>query len=298
MKSSSRSFRLILAFLVSLIFTQSQAQEPADITIHRGDIPLKGKFYETEGTGVFPTVILLHGFPGNDKDILDIGRKLPEAGINALTFNYSGTHQSEGLFNFENSQKDIKAAFEFIYHSGNISKYKIDTNHVYLGGYSYGGGMALTYAANHPETQSVFSIAGNDHGAFIKEYNHNPEVRDMIDKMFDDLKNQPEIVRFGPGGTPEAMAEMEIIKLNPTYDLRYCAPMLAQKNILLIGAWDDVNVSIENVVLPLYRALKNEKAKNVKITAVQDDHSFRNSREELAQIIIEWIKTTSERNKY
>lgn len=298
MKSSSSLFRLILAFLVSLIFTQSQAQEPADITIHRGDILLKGKFYVTEGIGVFPTVILLHGFPGNDQDVLGIGRKLSEAGINALTFNYSGTHESQGLNNFENSQKDIKAAFEFIYQPGNISKHKIDTNHFYLGGYSYGGGMALTYAANHPEVQSVFSIAGCDHGAFMREYSRNPEMREMIDEMFNGLKEHPETVRFGPGGTPEEIAEMGIIKLNPTYDLRYCAPMLAQKYILLIGAWDDVNVSIENVVLPLYRALKKEKAKNVRITAVQDNHSFRNSREELAHIIIEWIKTTSERNKY
>ena len=282
--------KALIIFSAILAVTQSQASTPVEITINRNGIHLKGKFYISEGTDTFPIVILLQGFPGNEQDVLGIGEKLSEAGINALTFNYSGTHQSEGVYNFENTQKDIKAVFEFIYQPENMHKYKIDTTRIYLGGYSYGGGMALTYAANHPEIKSVFSIGGNDHGAFFKEYNRNPEMREMIDKMFDELKVQSETVRFGPGGTPKEIAEMGIIETNPTFDLRNCAPFLASKNILLIGGWDDLNVSIENIVLPLYRALINAKAKNVKITAVQDNHSFRNSREELAQVIIDWLK--------
>ena len=49
----------------------------------------------------------MQGFPGNETDVLDIGSKLSEVGINELTFNYSGTHQSEGDLNFETTQKDI-----------------------------------------------------------------------------------------------------------------------------------------------------------------------------------------------
>ena len=290
-------FKAFVIFLTVLTATQSQASKPVEITIDRNGVHLKGKFYISEGTGKFPTVILLQGFPGNEQDVLGIGKKLSGVSINALTFNYSGTHQSEGEFNFENTQKDIKAVFEFIYHSKNIHQYKVDTTRIYLGGYSYGGGMAFTYAANYPEIKSVFSIAGNDHGAFMKEYNRNPEMKKMIDKMFDELKVQTETVRFGPGGTPKGIAELRIIELNPTFDLRNCAPLMAPKDILLIGGWDDRGVSIENIILPLYRALKNENAKKVKITAVQDNHTFRNSREELAQTIIEWIKTSPERNE-
>ncbi len=273
-----------------------QALKPVEITIDRNGVHLKGKFYISEGAGKFPTVILLHGFPGNKQDVLDIGKILSEAGINAVTFNYSGTHQSEGEFNFENTQQDIEAAFEFVRQSKNIRRFKIDTARIYLGGYSYGGGMAFTYAADHPEIKSVFSIAGNDHGAFMKEYNRNPEMKEKIDNMFDGLKIQTETVRFGPGGTPKGIAELGIIESNPSLDLRNCAPLLAQKDILLIGGWDDRNVSIEQIVLPLYRALKNENAQKVKITAFQDNHSFRNSREEVAHTIIEWIRNAPESN--
>jgi dipeptidyl aminopeptidase/acylaminoacyl peptidase len=72
---------------------------------------------------------------------------------------------------------------------------------------------------------------------------------------------------------------------------------LAPKDILLIAGWDDGNVSIENIVLPLYRSLKNEKAMNVKIIAVPDSHSFRNSRDELTQIIIEWLNFIDKEEK-
>ena len=290
MRLHSIFFIVILLCLIFISCTQTHSSTPLDITINRSGVQLKGKFYIPEGAGTFPTVILMHGFPGNEIDVLGIGKKLSEVSINALTFNYSGTHKSEGEFNFVNTQKDIEAVFEFVHQSENIHKYKIDTTCIILGGYSYGGGMALTYAANHPEIREVFSIVGNDHGAFMKEYNRNPEMKKMIDQMFDELKAQTGTVRFGKGGIAKEIAEMKIIELNPTYDLRNCAPLLVQKNILLIAGWDDNKSSIENIILPLYRELKKEKAQNVKIVAFQDDHSLKNCRDELAQTIIEWLR--------
>ena len=71
--------------------------------------------------------------------------------------------------------------------------------------------------------------------------------------------------------------------------------MLAEKRILLIGAWDDLNVSFENIFLPLYRELKNEKAEDVTVAGVKGGHSLKNSRDELVETIIEWIKEKSTR---
>ena len=92
-------------------------------------------------------------------------------------------------------------------------------------------------------------------------------------------------------------SEIGIDKLDPTLDLRKSASLLAQRDILLIGGWDDDGPTIDHHILPLYRALKSEKAENVRIVAFQDDHGFGNSRAELAQTIIEWLKTASERKK-
>ncbi|MGB2956538.1 MAG: alpha/beta fold hydrolase [Anaerolineales bacterium] len=295
MRQISKIFSILSLFLILTAVVYSHTSTPIDISIDRSGVLLKGKFYVTNGTGTFPTVILLQGFPGNEIDVLGIGKKLSEVGINALTFNYSGTHQSQGKFNFENTQKDIQAVFEFIHQSENILKYKIDTTRIFLGGYSYGGGMALTYAATHQKITSVFSISGTDHGEFMREYNRNPKMKQMIDDMFAKLSPPSGNIRFAKGGTPKEMAEMKIIESNPTYYLNRSAKLLANKDILLIGGWDDVSVSLEHIILPLYRALKKEKAKNIQIVAFQDTHAFRNSRATLAQTIIEWLKNLSER---
>jgi dipeptidyl aminopeptidase/acylaminoacyl peptidase len=291
-------FRLLMVVLLLLTFkfvAQSQGSSTKDVTIDRSGVLLRGKFYVSEGTGIYPTVILLNGLPGNETDVLGIGNLLSKSGINALTFNYSGTYQSQGKMNFDNTQLDIHAAFNFLHQPENISRYKIDTALIFLGGWCFGGGMALTYAANHPEITTVFSIAGNDHGEFFSEYMRNPEMQKMIDDMFANLTAPTGPVRFETGALPKEIAETGIDKLDPTLSLRKSAPLLAQKDILLIGGWDDAQVTIDQFILPLYRALKNEKAKNVKIFAFQDDHYFRNSRNEVAQTITEWLKTAPER---
>jgi dipeptidyl aminopeptidase/acylaminoacyl peptidase len=276
---------------------QSRASTPIDVTINRDGVLLQGKFYISEGIGPFPTVVLLNGFPGNELDVLGIGNLLSESRINALTFNYSGTFKSQGLTSFENQQKDIQAAFDFIHQSENIDKYKIDTNLIYLGGWCHGGGMALAYATCHPEITTVFSIAGNDFGEFMREYVSTPEMQKMIDQMFDNMIYPKGSIRFEKGALPKEMAEIGIDKMNPVFDIRKNTQILAKKDILLICGWDDAQVTIDHFTLPLYRELKNEKTKNIKIVAFQDDHYFMNSRNEVAQTIINWLRTAPERKK-
>jgi len=50
---------------------------------------LNGFFYLADGKGPHPTVILLHGFPGNERN-LDLAQALRRAGMNVLFFSYRG----------------------------------------------------------------------------------------------------------------------------------------------------------------------------------------------------------------
>jgi len=263
-----------------------QSTNAIDITFNSHGFLLKGKFYVVKEKGPFPTVILLHGFPGNEKDVLGLGQRMSEAGINALTFNYSGTYQSEGEFSLENTLRDIMAAYQYIHQQKIISKFRIDPTRICLGGVSYGGGMSFTYAANHREIKSVFSIAGTDHGEFAREYSRNPSFAQMMDTMFDELKAPKGPARFGG-----KEAFKELLDNADRYDLRKSAPSLADRNILLLGGLDDVNVTIEDHLLPLYRTLRKEGAKNLQFVVYQTDHSFENVRDELAEDIIKWIKS-------
>ena len=282
----------LLLFCIMLIScTKNKLSSSVDITINRNGLLLNGKIYLPEGTGKFPTVIFLKGFYETEDDYLGIRESLSEGGFTTLTFQYSGTDKSQGEFSFKNTQKDIQAAFEFIRQSANIDKYKIDTTNIHLGGLSYGGGMALTYAASHPGINSVFSIAGTDHGEFIREYKNDPDMQRWVDNWITSLRAPEGPVRIEKGFSLNSIIEEGIHNYLPTLDLRKNAPLLAQSPILLIGGWDDRRCSLESHLLPLYRALKNENAKNVKITAVEDNHSFSKSREILVQIIIDWLKS-------
>jgi dipeptidyl aminopeptidase/acylaminoacyl peptidase len=297
MKQISRFLIVLLMFSTVLSFAQSQTTTPADISIDRNGVLLKGKFHIAKGTGFFPTVLLLQGFPGNETDVIGIGKILSESGINALTFNYSGTFQSQGKSNFDNSQMDIKAAFDFLHNPANIKKFNIDTAYIILGGWSYGGGMAMTYAIKHPEIKSVFTIAGVDWGEYYEEYIRNPAFKKTIDGNLEKMAGQTEIIRLAPGALPKEIAEAGIIRLDSAYFLKKSAPQLAHKDILIVCGWDDPQATVDQFILPLYRSLKKEKAENVQITALQDGHNFSKTRDELAQTIIKWVKMVPERKK-
>jgi dipeptidyl aminopeptidase/acylaminoacyl peptidase len=294
MRTSLKLSGIIFLFLIFSGFAQSQIISPIDITIDRNGVHLNGKLFLSRDSSDFRlTVILLHGFPGSESDVLGVGDKLAQSGMNALTFNYSGTYKSEGKNSWDNIQLDIKAAFSFLHQPQNIVQFKIDTNKIYLGGWCTGGGMALTYSAYHPEITHVFAIAPSDQTEFMKVYLGSPEIKKMMDKAFADMSAPNGLVRFDNGSTLQEIAERGIDKINPIYDLKKCAHSLASREILLIGGLDDKQTTMEIFILPLYRVLQNEGAKNVRFLTFQDDHYFHKTRLELAEAVINWVKFTS-----
>jgi dipeptidyl aminopeptidase/acylaminoacyl peptidase len=297
MKNILRFLMFLMMFASFSTFIMSQTATPIDITIDRSGVLLKGKFHVAEGTGFLPTVLLLQGFPGNETDVLGVGKILSESGINTMTFNYSGTFKSQGRTSLENSLLDIKAAFDFLKNSENIKRFKIDTTSIFLGGYSYGGGMALTYSIMHPGIKNVFSIAGVDWGEYYLEYIRNPEFKKTTDASMAKMASMTEQIRFEKGAMPDEITRGGIVHLDSAYFLQKSSKTLALKDILIICGWDDPMATVEQIILPVYRALKKEKAQNVQINAFQDGHYFSKSRAELAMVIIKWIKTVPERKK-
>lgn len=285
--------RIIFPFLLFTGYILSQSP-PADITLERDCIFLKGKFFASEREYISPTIIMVPGFPGNETDVIGLGSLLSAKGVNVLIFNYSGTFNSGGEFSFRNNLKDICAAYGFINKPAIIKKYNIDTSLIYLGGYSHGGGMALAYASLHPEVKAVFSIAGNDFGEYMREYMRSPEMKKTVDENFDKMIAGLNL-RYDANSLPKNIAEKGIENIDPIFDIRRNAAHLTGKDILLIGGWDDEQATIDQYILPLYRALQKENADQVMITAFNDNHSFKNSREKIAVAIINWLKSDRSR---
>jgi pimeloyl-ACP methyl ester carboxylesterase len=245
---------------------------------------IQGKFYSASGKPPFPTVLLLHGLPGNVDDVLGLGLTLSQNGINTVSFNYRGTYQSEGIYSLRNTFEDIQAALEYLHREEIVREFKIDTSRQVLGGYSFGGGMAMAYAIRHPDIKRIVSIAGTDHGEFAREYLQIPTFKQMIDTMFDELMF-PE----GPVHFQGKEAVQELLQNPDLYDLKPGAPALADRDIFLIGGCNDPYVTIEGHILPLYRILGIAGARQVRLVAFQDDHAFEKSKADLAQAIVNWV---------
>jgi len=246
---------------------------------------LRGYFSKALGDGPHPTIILLHGSPGGDRDVLGLAQEVPKAGWNALVFTYRGFYESEGISSPNNSVEDVFSAINFLRSDEIANKYSIDVNNTALAGWSYGGGIALTAAAGDPSIKYVISIAAADLSAIARMAEKNEEFRSMfIETMNDRYINGP------VKGTSGEEALQELITNADKYDLVKHAGSLADKSILIIGGWNDQASTLEGHVLPLIRALQLQGAKKVDKVILDSNHSFEGKKDELANVVIKWLK--------
>lgn len=253
------------------------------VQFHSQNEIVVGKFFPANGKAT-KTILLLHGFPGNPEDVLGLGEKLSEKGFNVFTFNYRGTFESEGFHGLKNSQQDVAAAYSFLGTNEIAEKYEIDTADIILGGYSFGGGMALTYAANNNRSTRVFAIAPTDHGQFARDVQNSKDYHDAFHASFESLRKPN-----GPVSFEGDDFFTELLENADYYDLRLAVPQLADKDLLLIYGIDDASVTLEDHGLPFYRSLSKAGTSSWDVRIFQDDHSFENSKEELAESITSWL---------
>ena len=116
---------------------------------------LNGIFYLPAGDGPHPVVILLHGNPGNERN-LDVAQALRRAGYAALYFNYRGSWGSGGTFSRTHAIEDVNAALRFVRSRLATERYRVDSARVALVGHSMGGWLALLAAARDPRVACVW----------------------------------------------------------------------------------------------------------------------------------------------
>src|SRR4051812_41056545 len=68
-----------------------------ELFIPSGNAMLAGFIYKANGAGKHPTLLLLHGFPGNERN-LDLAQVVRARGWNAIYFDYRGSWGSQGSF--------------------------------------------------------------------------------------------------------------------------------------------------------------------------------------------------------
>ncbi len=129
----------------------------AAFVIPAEDGAMNAVMYQAAGSGTHPTLLLLHGFPGNEQN-LDLAQAARRAGWNVLTLHYRGSWGSPGAFSFGNAAEDAFTALQFLQQPAIVAKYRIDTSAIVVAGHSMGGFMAADAAAAEPHVAGLFLI--------------------------------------------------------------------------------------------------------------------------------------------
>jgi dienelactone hydrolase len=263
-------------------------KKPVPVAFESKGANIHAIFYQASGVEPLPTVILCHGFPGNNTDVLGLGERLMKEGFSALAFNYRGTWESEGLLTTANSLEDVISAIRYVTSSVAVREFDVDPSSITIIGYSFGGGMALLGSLNDPAVRRVVCIAGGNLSEVGRMMQESHEFRRAILKSIDQ-----DICDSGFRGSKAESLFAEVFADMDKYDLVKHAEALSRKDILIIGGWRDQENTIEHHILPLFRALQRQGAKKVQIEIFDADHSFTNARSQLADRIVSWLKRTS-----
>ena len=114
---------------------------------------LLGRFYQADGPGPHPTLVMAHGIAGVELN-LDLADVLRDAGWNVLAFHYRGCWGSEGLYRIATLVEDVRAAIEWA-----MAQPSVDRHRVVLLGYSIGGWASVLAAVQDPRVYALVTLS-------------------------------------------------------------------------------------------------------------------------------------------
>jgi pimeloyl-ACP methyl ester carboxylesterase len=258
----------------------ADAVHPASMTpfvIPSGDGALNAVMYGAAGAGQHPTLLLLHGFPGNEQN-LDLAQAARRAGWNVLTFHYRGSWGSPGRFSFANCAVDAANALAYLRKPETVARFGIDPNRIAVAGHSMGGMMAARVAADDPRVLGAFLIDPADFAAIARSF-ADPAKREtfLTGEVRDDM---PPLA-----GTSEDAIMDEVAHAGPSLDLVATMPALAGRPLALIGAKRGVGGFAEAAAI----AARKAGDTRVEAATLSTDHSFSDARIALAERLVTWL---------
>ena len=237
--------------------------------------------YIASGPGTHQTAILLHGFPGNEKN-LDVAQAIRRDGWNVLYFDYRGSWGSPGDFSFTHSIEDVQAAIAYMHDPTNAQKFHSDPNFIVLIGHSMGGFPALQAGAADPSIKAIITISAADFSISrlqaLSPNKHDEAVKGLAAGL------AAEGMAPLAGCTPDSLAN-EIIANKAKWDFVGLAPKLSTRRMLVITSDDGLTPSNDALVEALH------KAGDINVTAIHipTDHSYSDHRITLQREVLQTL---------
>src|SRR6266567_5902865 len=252
----------------------------ADVRIPSSGARMNGVLYLAQGKGPHPTVLVLHGFPGTEKNT-DLAQVVRRAGFNALIFHYRGAWGSDGDYSFSHVLEDVAAALRWLRQPAVADSYRVNTRRLILVGHSLGGFAALHGAVADSGVRAVAALAPGDFGR-RGERLKDPEAFAASVRRLD-----PQLGALR--GTSGQVLAQDIVNHAREWQLEQYAHVLAGKRVLLVAASRDAVVPLGEVYEPLAAALRQEGAQHLTAETLNTDHAFSNSRVRLARLLLHWL---------
>jgi pimeloyl-ACP methyl ester carboxylesterase len=240
--------------------------------IPSGGVEINGVAYLASGPGSHPTLVICHGWPGNEKN-LDLAQAVRRAGWNAIAFNYRGSWGSPGSFHFAQNPEDAKAVLAYLRDPANAARLGVDVRQMALVGHSMGGWVTAMVAGQDDGLLGAGLISAANMGA----------VGTMDRAGL--VKLSGESAESLAGTSPEIMAD-ELIAGRKAFDFLPAAPGLAKKSLLVLSS-DDGLAPQTDALIAATRAQGGTR-----ITAVHaaTDHSWSDKRIFLQAQVIRWLE--------
>ena len=239
--------------------------------------------YVAAGNGPHPAVILLHGFPGNERN-LDLAQDMRRAGWDVLYFNYRGSWGSPGDFSFAHSIDDVAAAIAYLRKPENAGRLRLDPSRIVLVGHSMGGFMAVHAGSADPAIKGIAMISAADMGGTLTQIKTQSSQAAAIKKMGTLLANEG----MAPlsGCTPDGLAR-ELSDHAAAWIFSSKVGAIKDRPVFVITSDDGLAPADDAFATAL------RQAGDTRVTTLHlpTDHSYSDQRTELSQALLKWLAT-------
>jgi uncharacterized protein len=252
----------------------------ATVLIPSAGVHLNGLMYIASGAGPHPAVILLHGFPGNERN-LDLAQAMRRAGWNVLFFNYRGSWGTPGSFSFTHSLEDTSAAIAFLRNPSNAAQLRTDPKRIVLIGHSLGGFLAAYSAAHDGSLLALGMISGINLGNMSSAQGPVSSAVPRLSAHFSGDGLEPL-----HGCSAQSLAR-ETVAHRAQWNLNNYAAALAGRPVLIVTS--DDGLAGQGRVLGA--ALRNDGNTRITLKHFSTDHSYSADRIGLEATVLNWLAT-------
>ena len=252
------------------------------LTITNNGQRMAGILYTANGPGPHPTVVLLHGLPGNEKN-LDIAQAVRRAGFNVLFFHYRGSWGSDGHYALLQLADDAAAVLHWLRAPRNAARHRVDVQHLSTLGHSMGGFASLAIGARDPELTCVGAMSPANLGVMAAGIaSGDPAMLSFVgaaDRM------------FMLAGFDGSSMRRELGSVDPTIiDTSTFGPGLRGKSVFMVVGREDVVTPPQLHFDPVAAVYAKIPGLVLEAHHIRGDHSFSSSRIQLTRLVMDWLQ--------